>query len=203
VTVGVGDSGGDEWVVAACAAARGAIERAQAAEPAITVAVQGIVEDNGATLERLDRRIKTEDSLTDKIRAGMHSDDAESVAREMVDILRYTAKLPDEEYWRAGSQLCEALAVAGHRHVGQSTGWTSVGYRGRNERFESPDGYRFELQIHTEASLSATEETHPWYEEQRRLDTPPERRFELQQMQNNVFNQVPIPPGTPSASLNT
>src|SRR4029079_10686579 len=113
------------------------------------------------------------------------------------DVLRYTAVMPFEVYWPAGTRLCEALVAVGYRHFAKSTGWIAEGYTGRNERFESLDGYRFELQIHTSASLSAADVTHAWYEEQRRPETPMERMFELQEMQSDVFRKVPIPPGTP------
>lgn len=188
----------EEELPNARAAARAAIEIARALEPAITPTVEDVVHEHGGTLARVATRVKGEDRLTVKIHKRMQFDEtAEQAARYIADVLRYTAVLPDEGYWPAGTRLCEALAGAGYDHIEQSTGWQSEGFRGRNERFASPDGFRFELQIHTESSLAAAEETHGWYEEERESVTTLERRWELQQMRDNRFAQVPIPPGTP------
>jgi hypothetical protein len=54
-----------------------------------------------------------------------------------------------------------------------------------------------EVQIHTNDSLSAAEQTHRIYEEQRLPTTSPEREAELKALQAEVFNSVPIPDGTP------
>jgi hypothetical protein len=70
-------------------------------------------------------------------------------------------------------------------------------YRGRNLTFQTPDGVRFEVQIHTGDSLSAAEHTHLMYEEQRLSTTSPERKAELEALQAEVFNSVPLPDGTP------
>ena len=190
--------GEEQWSANARAAARNAIALAKAAEPAVTPEVRDIVEAHGGTLTRLDTRFKSEESLTDKIlRKRKPSDDAESVVETIEDVLRYTAVLPDEDHWAAGTLICEALTNAGYRHILQCLGWQTVGYKGRNERFESPNGYRFELQIHTAVSLHKCKVTHPLYRELRRPDTPHERKWELRQLRDHEFAQVPIPPGTP------
>lgn len=69
-------------------------------------------------------------------------------------------------------------------------------YLGRNMAFESPDGQKFEVQIHTKDSLEAAEKTHPLYEKKRADDTPQPERDRLQAEMNKVFCKVPIPPNT-------
>ena len=69
-------------------------------------------------------------------------------------------------------------------------------YLGRNMAFESPDGQKFEVQIHTKDSLEAAEKTHPLYEKKRADDTPQLERDRLQVGMNKVFCKVPIPPNT-------
>ncbi len=69
-------------------------------------------------------------------------------------------------------------------------------YLGRNMAFESPDGQKFEVQIHTKDSLEAAEKTHPLYEKKRADDTPQPERDRLQVEMNKIFSKVPIPPNT-------
>jgi len=149
---------------------------------------------------KLDSRFKTEKSLTDKILRDREPTDAdaESVVNRIEDVLRYTAVLTYDSYSDDGNHICQALVDMGYLHVRQRAGWYETGYKGQNERFEAPGGQRFELQLHTLDSLHACDETRDWYDEQKRLDTSREREWELQQLRNQVFANVPIPPGTPT-----
>ena len=67
------------------------------------------------------------------------------------------------------------------------------GYRGRNDTFISLDGLRFEVQIHTRASLDAAERAHALYEIQRLPTTPDDVKDRLDQEQNAIFASVPAP----------
>jgi hypothetical protein len=197
MTVGGGDETWSSTNVHA--AAVNAIALAQAAEQTVTPEVRNIVEAHGGEMALPDSRIKKEASLTEKILLIRRQRDAnaETVLQRIPDVLRYTAVLPDEEYWPAGTLICQALISAGYYHVVPCTGWETEGYRGRNERLETPRRYRFELQIHTPASLRATVLTHMWYKAIRRPDTPWALRSYYRQLRDHFYAQVPIPPGTP------
>jgi hypothetical protein len=146
----------------------------------------------------LEECIKTDRSLTAKILLNRRpSDDAQAVVERIFDVLRYTALLADQDYWHSGTVICDALTNAGYLQVVPCSGWAKVGYRGRNERLMSPSGYRFELQIHTAASLRATVMTHGWYEAIRHPDTPWALRSYYRQLRDHFYAQVPIPPGIP------
>jgi hypothetical protein len=198
----VSAAGGPDRVAIANTAAADLLAEAGIVEPEVTRAVQGIVEANGGTMALVDSRLKEHESLVRKIllfQRGRRSID--SVLQKIFDALRYTAVLPDEDYWLGGTRICEALAEAGCQHVKPSPGWNSTGYRGRNEGLRSPSGCRFELQIHTPASFRATEMTHPLYEEIRRSDTPWALKSYYQQVVNYFYAQVPVPPGMPPPVL--
>ena len=93
------------------------------------------------------------------------------------------------------SRLVDAVQKD-HRHVPRASGDEPDEYLGRNMAFESPDGQKFEVQIHTKDSLEAAEKTHPLYEKKRADDTPQPERDRLQVEMNKIFSKVPIPPNT-------
>lgn len=72
--------------------------------------------------------------------------------------------------------------------------WAGPGYRGINVRLRDDDR-RFEVQFHTRKSFEAAGATRGYYEERRLAETPPERKDELRQIIDEVFSQVPVPPG--------
>ncbi len=191
-------AGGEDWAALAHTAAANAIAEANIAEPAVTTAVEAIVEANGGTMALVDSRLKSQDSLVRKILLfRKRTQSVDSVLEKIFDVLRYTAVLPDEDYWRAGTLICEALTDDGCQHFAPCGGWDVKGYRGRNERLTSPNGCRFELQIQTPASLRASELTHVLYEGIRRPDTPWALKSYYRQVRDYFYAQVPIPPGTP------
>jgi hypothetical protein len=180
---------------AALAAAKAKLAQARESEPAITAAVEMAVVANGGTLKRLENRFKTEDSLYRKIQKVMVQleVDLDFAARDVKDALRYTAELPDDGYWSAGSRIGEALEAAGITPVRRGKSWTIDGYKGRNEMYRAPDGMEFEIKIHTAASRNAEEKTYDWYKEARLPTTSPEDRAKLDAQQAAIFAAVPIP----------
>jgi hypothetical protein len=53
----------------------------------------------------------------------------------------------------------------------------------------------WELQFHTSASLRAQKEGRPYYEEMRKMDTPPARKRELFDKLAAPWDNIPIPVG--------
>jgi ppGpp synthetase/RelA/SpoT-type nucleotidyltranferase len=171
------------------------VAEVQEKEPAISAAVRGAVRDAGGVLKRFDSRVKSEDSLYRKVQDIMVDDetDADDAIAEVPDALRYTAVVDENDYWATGSEIGAALERAGYKQVWKSRGWRRFGYKGRNDTFISPDGLRFEVQIHTQASLDAAERAHVLYEEQRRPTTPEHVKAQLDEEQNGIFASVPAP----------
>jgi hypothetical protein len=185
-------------------AAHRTYERAAAAEREISPAVVDAVHDARGHLERFDSRLKEIDSLARKLDGDLKyvgpSDFEKIHAAEngIKDAVRYTAVVPENGYWGHGDAVIHALEERGFTLKDDPGCWKVPDvYRGRNLTFLTPDGVRFEVQVHTGDSLSAAEQTHRIYEEQRLPTTAPERRAELEALQAEVFNSVPIPDGTP------
>lgn len=180
---------------AARRAAQAKFASAISSETTVSRDVTAAVEANGGRLERFDSRIKRLNSLWRKVQSVMVDDvtDAEDAAAEISDALRYTAVLDESGYWARGNEIGAALQRAGYRPAKQTPGWHRFGYRGRNDTFISPDGFEFEIQLHTAASLDAAERTHPMYEERRLPTTRGNRNAELKAMQDEIFAAVPAP----------
>jgi hypothetical protein len=193
-----GRGGGDEQRAAALAAAKATLAQAQEAEPAISSAVRARVEANGGELRRFETRLKTLESLYRKIQDDMakYAFDPAGAADNVKDALRYTAVLPDDGYWTAGSRIVEALDAAGFKSVRTGKCWGYGVYKGRNEGFRAPDGMEFEIKFHTKASCEAEDATYYLYEEARRT-TSPERAAELDALQAEIYAAVPIPDDVP------
>lgn len=79
---------------------------------------------------------------------------------------------------------------------------SNVQYRGVNTQLKNKDGYKFELQFHTEQSLLVKEENHKLYEQYRVLDNQDVRRKqELAARMVKNSNKVPMPTGIEEAAL--
>lgn len=175
--------------------ARSKVAEVRQKESDISAVVARVVQDAGGVLARFGSRFKSEDSLYRKVQDIMYDDetDADDAAAEVPDALRYTAVVDESDYWATGSAIGAALERAGYLQVWRSRGWRRFGYKGRNDTFISPDGLRFEVQIHTEASLDAAERAHALYEIQRLPTTPEDVKAELDEKQNAIFASVPAP----------
>lgn len=153
-------------------------------------------------LVRLESRLKSEPSLNDKfLRLSKKAGDLppEEIAKGFTDSVRYTLCTPEDGYVESTRRGLQALYDAGYEPVGDTlkNTWGNDSYKGVNSLWRDPEsGTVFEVQFHTPQSFWAKEDgTHDIYAEQRRIDTPPERQVELQEMQNAVFRAVPVPEG--------
>ncbi|WP_162139308.1 hypothetical protein [Mycobacterium canetti] len=179
-------------------AAQGQRARAEGAEPDVTQAVRAATTAQGGELQRLDSRLKEEGSLYRKIQELMADGDQADQAAVMVrDSLRYTAVVPEQNYWARGTAIGDALVAAGFIRDKQVQGWENEGYKGRNDTFLTPEGLQFEVQIHTVESLKAAETAHPLYKEQRLPTTSAVRKRQLDAQQKAIFAAVPIPNDVP------
>lgn len=176
-------------------AADAIIARAAKAEPAVTQLVQSVAAAAGGRLERLEFRLKSRESIVDKLtRPGV---DMDREAANLKDALRYTVILPRAKYTRGHQRIRDAFESGGYVVVKDPGGWTPTGYRGINVAFRTPDGTVFEVQLHTAASMRAAETAHLIYEEQRRLVAGSKRWLELEAEMAKIFNSVPWPPRLP------
>ncbi|EFV14725.1 hypothetical protein [Segniliparus rugosus] len=178
-------------------------ECAVAAEPAISGTVVEAVSSVGGHMERFEYRLKTEHSLARKLDSELEFVDPsdlekiEKVKADIKDSVRYTAIVPDDGYWASGNSVAAALSDKGYTLQKSPPGWAREGYKGRNMTFKGPDGVEFEVQVHTRSSLDAAEQAHKLYEVERLPTTPLEEKQRLREIMRAIFDQVPVPPGTP------
>ena len=66
-------------------------------------------------------------------------------------------------------------------------------YKGIHLNVMTPNGIRFEVQIHSNESLLAKNSAHTFYEELRATPKGSHRRFELEEKIRNVFSKLVSP----------
>lgn len=153
--------------------ARHIFEIAETAEPTITQMMKSL-ENNGARLEGLDYRFKSEGSIARKIATklnGSTSVDAIGYyASNINDSLRYTLILDEKNYMNQMYDSLHKLIGEGYQVNYINNSWGNPIYQGMNTSLVSPDGIIFELQFHTDASFKTKEFlNHQLYEIHRSL----------------------------------
>jgi hypothetical protein len=163
--------------------------QAQKNEPNITADLQNIAEKVTAEMVGLERKFKTEESLTRKLAetAEVSSEKIERVAESVNDALRYTFVLPFEIYAESFQKAIEILINSDYqvpkkriwnawKNIGRSR---DKGYRGINITVISSQNQKFELQFHTAESFALKTETHNLYKELRSKMVSEKREIEL------------------------
>ena len=183
--------------------AREKLARAALEEPLIT-AILRQMESDACSLQGLDSRLKSEESLTRKIQTDAAADGIteDEAAAKIADVLRYTLCIREDEYAATVKATLQKLTDAGCSVIKFKNTWGGFGYKGINSQLKTPGGYVFELQFHTPASYNAKEEAHKNYEAIRDPATSPEERNRLEEFSRDLFRQVPVPDGATELSWN-
>jgi len=159
----------------------------------------------GSELTGLEHRLKTPESFKEKLAGAIEEYPDLSVSEhleDMKDSVRYTFKSNEATYTQNVNEAISQLKSDGYEPVNFKNFWGKVGYQGINSFWrDSATGHIFEVQFHTPSSFDAKMVTHPWYEEWRQPGIAPEREAELERLQNEVFDTVPTPPGSPDIRL--
>jgi hypothetical protein len=205
----VGEGGGGEHLrlnPLENADANALLDRARAAEPRLTDSMTSIRDDiDGADLVGLEYRLKTEESLkrnfaTELLDPGQSYEKALETA--MRDSVRYTLRLPEGSYAAGVREALDQLHARGYENVTYRNFWGGDGYQGINSTWRDPaTGQMFEVQFHTAHSYTAKTVTHELYDKIRLPGTPPDEAARLAREQNEVFDQVPRPPGAADVRL--
>ncbi|MBV4465861.1 hypothetical protein KVG95_21265 [Pseudomonas sp. SWRI79] len=145
-------------------------------EPAVTQLLKDVTEKLGAELYGLEYRLKTPESLSEKLKIAKPED--------VNDVLRYTIGFP---YGKNGEDVSVAqqqdfvsgvfrtlftLRKSGYSPaIIRNTFYPAQAYKGINANFLLPDqSSKFEIQMHTEQSYKTKSEGHVRYEEIRELE---------------------------------
>lgn len=177
------------------------VDAATSAEPHLTDLVSGFADEFGGTMEGMDYRLKSVDSLTRKIESGVAEGKgtASQLAADMFDINRYTTVYSETSYAESIQSTLDALREQGHT-LNVKNYWTKdeFAYQGVNVQITTPAAQKFELQFHTDTSLAVKEgDLHTVYEA-KRIETDEAKRAEYDRQMFDMAAKIPVPPGITS-----
>lgn len=159
--------------------------RSKASEPRLSALMQTVIAASGGKPFGWDFRIKSEDSIADKIiRDAVEKDIPPSkAAAEMNDLNRYTLLFDPDTFVEQASRAMTTLEQAGFEvYDSKAKNYFSPGdaYDGYNTVYWDPKtGEKFELQFHTDESARIKEEVHVIYNDWRQLPPDAPERPEL------------------------
>lgn len=139
----------------------------KAAEPEITKMLIDFAEKLGLELRGLEKRVKSESSLTEKL-----YDRGEKISIENVrDIIRYSIIVPEDKYTEMAQLILKKLSkMSALIYANNYWANETMAYQGINASFTAKNGAPFEFQIHTSNSFDINIETHEDYEVLRTLN---------------------------------
>lgn len=173
-------------------------ERARIAEiePAMTREMIDIANTHGATMEGLDFRMKSDESLARKVDAEKDTDfggDATKTAQSMSDVVRYTMTYPEGEYAANVDATIKDMEARGYKARVKNYWEKDDPYQGINVALTHPSGVKVELQFHTPKSVKVKETVHVLLDKFR-AESNPRTKFGLWDRMVRVSNQIPVPP---------
>lgn len=159
-------------------------DKIRGAEPAITDWMKSEALSNGYAMHGLDFSVKTVDSIEDKFaRAAKEAVENKGAVpadidmlRGFKDIIRYTFIVDHKDIPSATNKIIGDLESGGFAVFKVSNMFANPamdsGYRGMHIGVVSPEGFKAEIQVHSEQSQTAKDIGHVIYEEVRKEDSP-------------------------------
>jgi hypothetical protein len=179
-----------------------AIREVRRVEPTISADMRMTERENtyGCWLDGYRHRLKGEDRLKEKVAEGQATigPDArpEEILAQVPDAIRYTFCVRAETYARAYYDIKGRLESLGYEMYQSKNRWDDAEYKGINTRWVTPEGQRFEIQLHTPESFHAKQYiTHRAYERIRNPLTRDAERPELEDFQREVSSWIQVPGG--------
>lgn len=159
-------------------------------EPQITKDVSDSILKAGCKPYGLEHRLKTEQSISRKIK----------LKKDIKDAARYTAILPEKDFVKDYRKIKRDLESKGYTETRCKNYFEQykkglVKHKSVQTNYKTRDGYIFELQFQTKASQNAKDKKVPLYEEVRNPKTSDKRRKELVRQMEVLANQVKDPEG--------
>nr|WP_279323525.1 DUF1073 domain-containing protein [Clostridium botulinum] len=165
-------------------------------EKVITTVMNDIAKELNSKMYGLEFSVKTASSVEDKIARKKKIGFTEKEAIEsMGDIVRYTQLCEHDKIADNTLKTIEILTEKGYDVIEIDNKYldTISDYKGVHINAISPEGQKFELQIHSEESMDVKNKIHPLYEEARNVNTSKERSKELSQIMKNISSKLPKP----------
>lgn len=174
-------------------AAQSLLDKARAAEPKVTSDLKASADDVGGTLEGLENRLKTVDSLARKLQGkpGKDAPDPDSIN----DVLRYSITFPFDKATVGIGRIVDALKAKGYTLIDRNNSFLpNQQFVGIRTTWETPTGQQFELQIHTDEGYIINKSTHNLYEVMRTMPSEPEKSA-LKRRIKAMASRIKIPEG--------
>jgi hypothetical protein len=151
-------------------------------------------------LEGLDRRLKGDDRLKEKVAEKLEHEPGKAVdaaLHQISDAIRYTFCFETTRYSDGYLDVKSRLEQREYQMIYCRNHWPDdLGYKGINTRWVSPEGQRFEIQFHTAESFNAKQQATHWsYERLRNPLTTDAERAELRSYQREVSSWISAPDG--------
>jgi hypothetical protein len=176
-----------------------ALERIRPVEEKVNATLHEIkAEVPGCELAGLKFSLKGEERFKEKVSDELRAKPERSIAEiteRMPDAIRYTCQLDADRYVTGYWSLRQRLELSGSELLVSRNSWDSLDYKGVNTRWLDPDGQVFEVQFHTQESYQAKQLTHMAYERLRTGIAPGSERPELEEFQQDVSANIPVPDG--------
>ncbi|GAH20283.1 unnamed protein product [marine sediment metagenome] len=170
-------------------------------EPGITRSMKGIASDTGATLNKLEFRLKTPGSIERKMAKLAKENPGMSmkqIATRIEDSVRYTTIAPTKNFASIVNQMDLQLSKQGYKLKKVTNYYGKKGpYQGINAKYYDPKSkLTFEVQYHTKQSVVIVEKNHLLYEKTR-VSTNLEFIDELSAQMIKNWDDFVMPEGAP------
>ena len=162
-------------------------------EPEITKTMIGLAAKVGGTMDGLQDRIKSTDSLTRKIQDDSMKDGVtfEQAAGQVSDAVRYTMVFSEQDYASAAQRIDAQLRADGFEPRTKNFWKEGDPYQGINIK-ATKNGVTAELQLHTPKSLEIKKEIHPIYKVESKT-ADPRTKYKLYMREVRYARRIPFP----------
>lgn len=162
-------------------------------EPAITKTMTDLASKVGASMEGLQDRVKSTDSLARKIEDDSRKDGLifQEVAKQISDGVRYTMIFNESDYTAGVKRVEEQLSADGYTPRTKNFWREGDPYQGVNIK-ATKNGVTAELQLHTPKSLEIKKTIHPIYKLESKT-TDPRMKYKLYMQEVRYARRIPFP----------
>lgn len=174
--------------------------QAKKKEPKITKDITEAAAMAGSKMYGLEHKLKTKESIRRKIDTDSEEKKISPFesAMDIKDAVRYTTISSDETFVSGYNKVKETLERKGYKEARCKNYFDlyrqgNVKHKSVQSVFEDPDGYKFEVQFHTQSSQRAKDKKVPIYEERRKPGLSRERQIELEKQMEDLAKTVADP----------
>ncbi len=188
----------DNVMVRSSVKAQKAYTKARKAEPKITKDIVNISKDLNMGMTGLKYSVKTASSVENKIRRKNKAKLPDHVVvKNMGDLVRYTQMGKHSDLGKNAVKTVEALRSRGYKVTKIDNKYLdkTSDYKGIHLDCVSPDGQKFELQIHSKESMAVKNKLHPIYEKSRNMKEGSPERVALENQMRDISATLPMPKG--------